>query len=256
MKNQAEMLDKYEQYLSSRKIVLDKKITYYAHWVRQCYQSCNKSLEQTVQSNEIERYLNRIEKYKEPWQIVQAREAISLFLFFKDHTLRKKSLNNPIVDGQWSEAMNQMVKIIRLKQLSPRTEKTYLSWIRSFKRFIGSQSPYDLNSEHVKNYLTFLAAEKRVAASTQNLAFNALLFLYRYILECDIGDIKNVVRARRKRRIPVVLTRSEIDMVLYQLSGTNQLMAKIIYGAGLRLKECLKLRIKDIDFDRGRVTVL
>jgi integron integrase len=151
--------------------------------------------------------------------------------------------------------MNQMIKIIRLKQLSPRTEKTYLSWVRSFKRFIGSQSPYDLNSKHVKNYLTFLAAEKRVSASTQNLAFNALLFLYRYILECDIGDIKNVVRARRQRRIPVVLTRSEIDMVLNQLAGTNQLMAKIIYGAGLQLKECLKLRIKDIDFDRGRVTV-
>ncbi|MFW9845751.1 MAG: site-specific integrase, partial [Candidatus Thorarchaeota archaeon] len=85
------------------------------------------------------------------------------------------------------------MKIIRLKQLSPRTEKTYLSWVRSFSRFIGSRSPDGLSSKHVKNYLTFLAAEKRVSASTQNSAFNALLFFYHYILESDIGDIKNVV---------------------------------------------------------------
>jgi hypothetical protein len=103
MKDQAKMLNKYRQFLSSRKIVMDKKITYYAHWVKQCYQNCNKSLEQTVQSNEIDRFLSRIEKYKEPWQIAQAREAISLFLFFKDRSLVKKYTANPKVDVQWNK---------------------------------------------------------------------------------------------------------------------------------------------------------
>jgi integron integrase len=139
--------------------------------------------------------------------------------------------------------------------LSLRTEKTYISWIRSFQRFLDDRSPYDINSDHVKNFLTYLAAERKVAAATQNQAFNALLFLYRYILDQDIDNLADVVRAPRRRRLPVVLTKPEICRLFDRLTGVNRLMAQIIYGGGLRLKECLKLRIKDMDFERGRVIV-
>jgi integrase len=103
--------------------------------------------------------------------------------------------------------------------------------------------------------MTYLAVEKNVAVSTQNQAFNAILFLFRHVLDKRIDDISDTVRAQRKRRLPVVLTKSEIGQLLDKMSGLYLLMAKIIYGCGLRLRECLQLRIKDIDFDRNAVTI-
>jgi len=120
---------------------------------------------------------------------------------------------------------------------------------------LNGLSPYSLDSTHVKDFLTYLAVERKVAASTQNQAFNAILFLFRHILDKQIDEIGDAVRAKKKRRLPVVLTKSEINRLLDQMSGTNLLMAKTIYGCGLRLRECLHLRIKDIDFSRMAVTV-
>jgi len=145
--------------------------------------------------------------------------------------------------------------MLPLKHLSLRTEQTYLGWVRRFYRFLNGLSPYSLDSTHVKDFLTYLAVERKVAASTQNQAFNAILFLFRHILDKQIDEIGDAVRAKKKRRLPVVLTKSEINRLLDQMSGTNLLMAKTIYGCGLRLRECLHLRIKDIDFSRMAVTV-
>jgi integrase len=138
---------------------------------------------------------------------------------------------------------------------SHRTEEAYISWIRKFYSFMKGRSPYLLGSKDVKDFMTYLAVERNVAVSTQNQAFNAALFLFRHVLDKNIDDISGVVRAKRSRRLPVVLTKVEIGRLFDQMSGVYLLMAKLIYGCGLRLQECLQLRIKDIDFERNAVII-
>jgi len=127
--------------------------------------------------------------------------------------------------------------------------------VRRFYRFLGGKLPYLITSSEVKDFMTYLAVEQKIAASTQNQAFNAILFLFRHTLNKDISDIADAVRAKRNRRLPVVLTRGEIDRLFDHMDGVNRLMARLIYGCGLRLQECLQLRIKDIDLEREAVTV-
>lgn len=256
MDSQNHFLDHYRSYLQSKGIVPTKKIPFYVHWVNR-YSHYRKSAKPGTDAEiATAQFLSQLEKSKEPWQVNQARDAVSLFLLYVErlnHPQRCRSTESYI---SWKSASNQMVRMMRLRQLSIRTERTYLNWVHSFQRFSKGRSPDTLDGDLVKQYLTYLAAEKHVSASTQNQALNALLFFYRFVLDKDIGDLANVVRAKRTRRLPVVLTPSEINHLMKQLSGTNQLMARLIYGAGLRLAECLKLRIKDIDFERDRVTVL
>jgi integron integrase len=156
---------------------------------------------------------------------------------------------------QWKVAANEMIRMLRLKHRSLSTEKTYLGWLRSFYRFLDVISPFEIDDSHVSNFLTHLAVDRKVSASTQNQAFNALLFFFRHVLDRDIADIHNALRAPVKRRIPVVLTTEEIHRILDHMRGDNLLMAKLVYGCGLRLRECVKLRIKDVDFERDCVTV-
>lgn len=127
---------------------------------------------------------------------------------------------------------------------------------RSPCRYFGFRHPDHIVDTHVKDFLTWLAVERRVSASTQNQAFHALLFFFRHVLNRDIGELGQVVRSAKKRRMPVVLTKSEVERLLSHLSGIPLLAAVIIYGCGLRLRECVRLRIKDIDFERQRLIVM
>jgi site-specific recombinase XerD len=149
-----------------------------------------------------------------------------------------------------------MRNMLRLKQRAISTERTYLLWLRRFYCFVKGRSPFSLDSSHVKNFLTHQAVDHKVAKSTQDQAFNALLFYYRHVLDKDLDDLTEVVRSRRGRRLPVVLTKSEVAKLLQHLHGVYWLMACIIYGAGLRLSECVKLRIKDIDLETNLITVI
>jgi integron integrase len=144
---------------------------------------------------------------------------------------------------------------IRLKHYSIRTEETYLRVIRSFILFHRKRHPKEMGADEIRQYLSHLANDGNVAASTQNVALSALLFLYREVLLIDLPLIDGVERAKRPRRIPVVLTQEEVKCVLAQISGTHHLMASLLYGAGLRLMECVRLRIKDIDFDYQQIIV-
>ena len=146
--------------------------------------------------------------------------------------------------------------MIRLRQLSNSTERTYVTWLRSFYRFVGNKKPIELTSTDFKDFLTHLAAERRVAPSTQNQAFNSILFFYRHILDKEIDGLESTLRARRKKRLPVVLTKTEVKSIFKHLKGVNRLMAQVIYGGGLRLQECLNLRVKDIDFKRNRLIII
>lgn len=143
----------------------------------------------------------------------------------------------------------------RIRHLSLRTEETYVMWVRRFVMYHGMRHPRDMGKREVEAFLTHLAVEGRVAASTQNQALAAILFLYRHVLERDIGWLEHVVHARRPKRVPIVLTREEVARVLRAMEGTPQLVASLLYGAGLRLMEALRLRVKDVDLEYGQLLV-
>lgn len=144
---------------------------------------------------------------------------------------------------------------LRVKHYSLRTEQAYVGWIRRFILANGKRHPRDLGGREVGTFLTQLATHGNVAAGTQNQALSALLFLYREVLQQDLPWMNDVIRAKRPRRVPVVLTRGEVLRLLAQLEGRDWLMACLLYGSGMRLMECLRLRVKDIDFSRHAVIV-
>ena len=144
---------------------------------------------------------------------------------------------------------------IRVRHYSYRTEQTYLHWIGRYLRFLAGQDVVSGATTGFRRFLEHLAVERRVSAATQNQAFNALLFLYREVLKIDLGTVEGITRARRSRRLPVVLTRSELVQLFAALSGIYLLMAKLMFGTGMRLMECCRLRVKDVDFGRGLILV-
>jgi integron integrase len=151
--------------------------------------------------------------------------------------------------------LDQMRLAIRLRHLSQRTEQAYVSWSRRFILFHQKRHPKEMGATEIRAFLTHLAVNRRVAASTQNVALHALLFLYRHVLHQDFPPLDTLERAKRPRRVPTVFTREEVAAILAQLTGMHYLMACLLYGAGLRLMECLRLRVKDVDFASYRITV-
>jgi site-specific recombinase XerD len=138
---------------------------------------------------------------------------------------------------------------IRLRHYSHRTEKSYVHWIRRFVRFHNRRHPRELGKVEIEGFLTHLAVERKVSASTQNQAFNALLFLYREVLALEMPQLDTVQRAKKPQRLPVVLSPEEVRQVLSQLDGKYWIAGNLLYGSGLRLVECLCLRVQDVDFD-------
>lgn len=151
--------------------------------------------------------------------------------------------------------LDQVRLVLRTRHYSIRTEQAYVSWIRDFILFHHKRHPSEMSAPHVSAWLSYLANERHVAASTQNQALSAVLFLYREVLGVDLDWLEGVVRARKPSRLPVVFTRREAFDVLAHLRGTHRLMADLLYGAGLRLMECVRLRVKDVDFFRKQITV-
>jgi integron integrase len=148
--------------------------------------------------------------------------------------------------------LDQVRDAIRLKHYSYRTEQSYVGWIRRYILFHSKQHPKDMGGAEVEAFLTHLAVERHVSASTQNQAFSALLFLYRNVLHQDLGAL-DAVRAKRSNYLPTVLTKGEVRSVLENISGVHGLVIRVLYGSGLRLSEGLSLRIKDIDFAQRQI---
>jgi integron integrase len=144
---------------------------------------------------------------------------------------------------------------IQARHYSRRTEVAYVSWIRRYIGFHQKAHPATLGAPAIAAFLTWLATKRQVSASTQNQALAALLFLYEHVLHTPVGDVEHVVRAKQPIRLPVVLSREEVAAVLSHLEGTMWIIAMLLYGSGLRLEECLQLRVKDLDFDRNQITV-
>lgn len=151
--------------------------------------------------------------------------------------------------------LDQVRAILRARHYSRRTEESYVDWIRRFVRFHGLRHPRDLGRVEVEAFLTHLAVDLNVAASTQNQARAALLFLYRVVLAVPLDEPWNVVVAKAPGRLPTVLTKAEVRALLAHMSGVDRLMAELLYGSGLRLLECVRLRVKDVDFAQRQVLV-
>ncbi len=151
--------------------------------------------------------------------------------------------------------LDQVRQKIRLRHYSIRTEEAYVSWIRRFILFHNKKHPKDMGQKEVEAFLSYLAVERKVAASTQNQAFNAILFLYEKVLELDVFQKIDAYRAKRPERLPTVLTFEETMDIIDAMSGVFQVIAKVLYGSGLRGIECLRLRVKDVDFKMNQIVV-
>jgi integron integrase len=154
-----------------------------------------------------------------------------------------------------SRLIDQVKDRMLARHLSPRTVQAYVGWIVRYIRYHGTRHPRELGEAEVVAYLTYLAAERRVSRSTQMQALSALLLLYRDVLDVALPDLRRVLRSNAPRHLPAVLSREEVGSVLGQLTGTTRLIALLLYGAGLRLEECLTLRLKDLDFARREICV-
>jgi len=157
--------------------------------------------------------------------------------------------------GAMPKLLDRLHEAIRVRHLSPRTEEAYRHWIKRYILFHRKRHPLEMGEGEINAFLSHLAVREQVSASTQNQALAALLFLYRHVLNREIGNLGEVIRAKRPRRLPVVLTRDEVKAVLANLSADRWLIASLLYGAGLRLMECLRLRVQDLDFARHEITV-
>ena len=157
--------------------------------------------------------------------------------------------------SEWDAVLERLAAEIRVRHYSRKTLQCYANWSRQFQRFLKNNPPEELSSDDVKNYLTFLAVKCHVAASTQNQAFNSLLFLYRNALKKEFGILNGVPRAKKSLYVPMVLSRKEIDAILNELSYPYRLFVSLLFGCGLRLFECQQLRMRDFNFDAKLLTI-
>jgi integrase len=160
-----------------------------------------------------------------------------------------------IIPNPKARLLDQVREVMRVKHYSIRTEQTYIQWIKRFIFHHGKRHPREMGAVEVAAFLTDLAVRGQVAASTQNQALNALVFLYREVLGMELGDLGEFLRAKAPVRLPGVLTVEEVQCLLAALAGTCQLMGRLLYGTGMRLMELIRLRVKDVDFGQNQIIV-
>ena len=237
--------------------IRESKIKYYQNWIN-CYIHADQSLPGgRLSVKGFTNYLILSNKYQD-WQIKQAVHAAEIYL----EQYLKQPIDSPvsntssgsIITEEWRKRIEENRRQLRLTHKSFQTEKSYQRWLKDFILFINSK-PDNIGSEDLKKYLTFLAVERKVAQSTQKQAFNSLLFFYKNVLGIRIENLSGAAFSTRGPKLPLVLSPDEIRLIFSRLQGSWLLMAELIYGSGLRLSECLSLRVKDIDFDRGSLII-
>jgi integron integrase len=258
-----DLLPDFKKILLDRHLVPEKNAPFYAYWANKFLSFSDKN-EDMNQDLKIAEFLDHLKKHEniDDWQIRQAEEALRLYL---DHYLggdtSSLSRDNPQKGKRFKDSaqiLASMRQAIRLKHYSYKTEQSYIDWA---KRFISYTSKLkkkyteDMDSGDVRDYLSYLAVNQRVSSSTQNQAFNALLFLFRDVLGIGLSDLGKTVRAKRGPKLPVVLSIQEVQNIFKHMQRLDLLMAKLIYGSGLRLMELARLRVQDIDFDSNIIVV-
>lgn len=252
------LLKQFTQYIIS-KGEEGKKCGNYTKWFRFYYDFCNKYRFPDVEPDSLPHFLQKLrEKGNTDIQIKQAQCSIDYYYdMVKVLTVGEKKSDDNKNDSflDWNDALLEVYKQIKIRQYSPRTLKTYIHWVRAFKEYSEVKNCLSLKSTDVKNYLEFLALKKRVKSPTQRQAFNSLLFFYRNVLKKEIGDISDTIRAKKSKRIPTVLSRKEVEKIVDNLAYPYDLMAKIMYGCGLRLFEAASLRVFNFNLDTEMLSV-
>ena len=258
----------YSALLAHRQIP-EKSRPHYLKWLQYYLDFCQKYSFKESDKKSLPHFIDKLkEKRQTPQQQNQASHAISLFheaaprghdkptdFRIKQETRLYQAVNRPTTNASWVSVYNDLKSEIMIRHYSPSTLKTYTGWARQFQNFTKSKDPLLLADSDVKDFLTHLAVNRKVAASTQNQAFNALLFIFRHVVKKEFGELKDVPRAKKKPYIPVVLSREEIDAIIANLKYPYDLIVKLLYGCGLRLFECMNLRVNDLNFETGILTV-
>lgn len=258
----------YEIHLFN-KAIKKTEVFYYKKWLRYYLDFCFKYKHKQLDKTSLKYFLAKLkEKKQTEAQLKQAFHAISLFYELdlagntddasfknknKDLSIEKNNLK--LKNADWRPAYKSLKNEILLRHYSPKTLKAYNGWVRKLQNYTKSKDLELLSPQDVKDFLTFLAAEKKVSSSSQNQGFNALLFFFRHILKMELGDFKDVPRAKTKPYIPVVLSKDEIDTIISNLSAPYDLVVQLLYGCGLRLFECLNLRVGCLNMDTGILTI-
>lgn len=273
-----------------QKIRLPEKLHVpYKKCLRYYLDFCHKYRYPGDDKNSIPHFIEKLkQKGQSERQCQQAQQAVSLFLSMRDKTVRdlktsnakspsstqmhhayhadtknsvvKESTHNSghnptIASDAWKQIDANLEKEIKLRHYSPRTLDAYAYWMRNFRRFQHSADPGQLDTQHVRAYLEFLAVKANVSASSQNQAFNALLFLFRHVIKKELTDLNNIPRAKRGKRMPTVLSVEEVKALIQHLNYPFNLVVKLLYGCGLRLSEALTLRVQNLNFDTGMLSV-
>ena len=239
----------FEEFLTEKCNVNEKYLAYFLRWVSQY----NSFILHNRDSG-ISDFLNTLGKKAEIWQLDQARKAVNYYIFYKSNYDKEKS-KNISSPSNWDDIIILIKESCKFQYKSYSTEKSYLHWIRVFRKYLDGKNPSDVDESDVKNFLTYLAVEKGIADSTQKQAFIAILYLFRNALFREITNLDNVIRSSQYKKLPLVLSKDEVTRIIGRMKGIQRLMVEIIYGGGLRLSECLSLRIRDIDFQRQCITV-
>jgi integron integrase len=269
--------------------VVAGKHDFYRNWVRKFIGLMKPRKWNQALREDVEQYLATLVcEGKLGWQIAQASEALELFyqevapmewaqrdwpktpstlelgpgrpaevprppLERSSNFLGKSDFGT--LEKRWEGFVGEVRERLRAERYAYRTEQSYLEWVKRFLLFVRPSQRSELGREALEEYLTFLALERRVSSSTQNQAFNAILFLFRHVLKTEVGTMAEIPRAPTSRRVPVVLSKVEVASLFEQMRGVGLLMAQLMYGSGLRVMECVRLRVKDIDFGNHYVLV-
>jgi integron integrase len=242
---------------------------YYVNWIRRFERFINGLPFDQVTPDIVQAFLADLknEAWITDWHVDQARHALRIL--YEEHLkigLSKASFRSPVrfkdgLAGRLSTArsnddlVSALVREVRVRHYSIRTEEAYVQWAQRFLKYHEVKDPTQLNADHVRTYLNYLATERDVSASTQNQALNAIVFLFTEVMKQDPGDFSDFARAKKPVKMPTVLTRSEITQLFKHLEGTHQLMAGLMWGTGMRVMECVRLRIMDIDFGAKQIMV-
>ncbi|MCP4650494.1 MAG: integron integrase [PVC group bacterium] len=258
------VLPDFQRFLLDKKFVTSKYVSYYAVWVDKFlkFSQTHADLSFLERQSKFFSLLEGIDG--KDWQLHQAQEALKIYFeqFQNDESFESKP--DSLGAGKGADNYERVIKkardLIRIKHYSYSTERTYIDWIRKFFGYIieikqKDIMPNSLSEGEVTDFLTYLAVNKRVSSSTQNQAFNAILFLFREVLNIKLDNLNKSVRAKRGQRLPVVLSVNEVQTLLEELKGRNKLIAYLLYGSGLRLMELARLRVQDVDFDSALIFV-
>ena len=258
VKDYSGVFGEFQKFIVSRGFVPESKAPYFAWWVKRFEAFCADSPgEHSERINDFLAYLGGDEKIAD-WQIEQARQAVSIFLrhYLDSKNVVFKDALEPVIDKK-EEITARVRELIRLKHFSYSTERTYVDWIEKFFNYITLTRHKNKQIEcgDIKDFLTYLAVKRRLSASSQNQAFNSLLFLFRDVLEIDVGHIGKAVRAKRGPKLPVVLTVEEVKRLFGHMESRDLFLAQLLYGTGMRLMELIRLRIQDIDLEANVIFI-